>query len=85
MAIKPVLKKILEEEEKSSVSNSFGGTKCNGRTPSYNIAGITKLLSEECNNNQNDELALLWLALAHLVFCCLDYLTSIGTWFLVLM
>ena len=65
MAIKPVLKKILEEEEKSSVSNSFGGTKCNGRTPSYNIAGITKLLSEECNNNQNDELALLWLALAN--------------------
>ena len=63
MTVKAVLQDILEEEEKNSVSNSFGGVKCQGRTPSYNIAGIAKLMSEECVNSQNDEVALLYSAL----------------------
>ncbi len=44
MSLEELLKRSLEEEEVSTVSNAFGGAKASGNTKSYSVARIRDLL-----------------------------------------
>lgn len=53
MAFKQDLKRLLENGETSTVSDSFGGTKIEGKAPSFKVSLITNFILDYINGAEN--------------------------------
>lgn len=54
MTVREVLRNALEEEERSTVSNAFGGVKSKGKTKSYSVSKIRDLIITAALSNENE-------------------------------
>lgn len=58
VSVKNELLEVLETEEQNTVSNSFGGAKIDGRTPSFSVRRITTSVEQSTVNHANNDVSL---------------------------